>query len=130
MFFRDRKGANEPRVLSLPLLPLRDLVVFPHMVVPLIVGRPRSRAALLAAHKGDKEIFLAARERGRPTMSGTTMWGKTTRSRSGSSGRLSTRGSLAPLRSRKNMLPPPFKPTQRRSRTPGWGRACAAPPPR
>ena len=60
MFFRDRKGASEPRVLSLPLLPLRDLVVFPHMVVPLIVGRPRSRAALLAAHKADKEIFLVA----------------------------------------------------------------------
>jgi ATP-dependent Lon protease len=44
----------------LPLLPLRDLVVFPHMVVPLIVGRKRSRDALLKAYEGDKTIFLAA----------------------------------------------------------------------
>ena len=41
-----------------PLLPLRDIVVFPGMVVPLFVGRERSVAALEAAMEGDKDIFL------------------------------------------------------------------------
>jgi ATP-dependent Lon protease len=45
--------------LSLPLLPLRDIVIFPHMVAPLFVGRPQSIAALEAAEKSDKKIFLA-----------------------------------------------------------------------
>ena len=44
----------------LPLLPLRDIVVFPGMVVPLFVGRDRSVAALEAAMAGDKDIFLIA----------------------------------------------------------------------
>ncbi|MBB5706271.1 endopeptidase La [Sphingopyxis panaciterrulae] len=43
-----------------PLLPLRDIVVFPHMIVPLFVGRDRSVAALEAAMEADKEIFLVA----------------------------------------------------------------------
>ena len=43
-----------------PLLPLRDIVVFPHMIVPLFVGRDRSVAALEAAMESDKEIFLVA----------------------------------------------------------------------
>ena len=43
-----------------PLLPLRDIVVFPHMIVPLFVGRDKSVAALEAAMTGDKEIFLVA----------------------------------------------------------------------
>src|SRR5690554_4354324 len=43
---------------SFPLLPLRDIVVFPHMVVPLFVGRDKSVAALEAAMEGDKDIFL------------------------------------------------------------------------
>ena len=54
MFFKDRKAERPANERVLPLLPLRDLVVFPHMVVPLIVGRPRSRAALTEAFKGDK----------------------------------------------------------------------------
>ena len=54
-----------PTQFELPLLPLRDLVVFPHMVVPLIVGRTRSRTALSAADKGDRQIFLAAQKNGR-----------------------------------------------------------------
>ncbi|MGV1683573.1 endopeptidase La [Sphingopyxis sp. NJF-3] len=45
---------------SFPLLPLRDIVVFPHMIVPLFVGRDRSVAALEAAMEADKEIFLVA----------------------------------------------------------------------
>ena len=65
MFFKDRKADAPPSGQALPLLPLRDLVVFPHMVVPLIVGRPRSRAALAEAFKGDKEIFLIAQKEGR-----------------------------------------------------------------
>ena len=43
-----------------PLLPLRDIVVFPGMVVPLFVGREKSVAALEAAMAGNKEIFLLA----------------------------------------------------------------------
>ena len=43
-----------------PLLPLRDIVVFPGMVVPLFVGRAKSVAALEAAMEGDKDIFLLA----------------------------------------------------------------------
>ncbi|MHA6722606.1 endopeptidase La [Sphingomonas sp. RS2018] len=43
-----------------PVLPLRDIVVFPHMVVPLFVGRDKSVAALEAAMADDKEILLIA----------------------------------------------------------------------
>ena len=43
-----------------PLLPLRDIVVFPGMVVPLFVGREKSVAALESAMAGDKDIFLVA----------------------------------------------------------------------
>lgn len=43
-----------------PVLPLRDIVVFPHMIVPLFVGRDKSVAALEAAMNDDKEIFLVA----------------------------------------------------------------------
>lgn len=45
---------------SYPVLPLRDIVVFPHMIVPLFVGRDKSVAALEAAMAADKEIFLVA----------------------------------------------------------------------
>jgi ATP-dependent Lon protease len=47
-------------VTFLPLLPLRDIVVFPGMVVPLFVGREKSVAALEAAMVGNKDIFLLA----------------------------------------------------------------------
>ena len=43
-----------------PLLPLRDIVVFPQMIVPLFVGRDKSVAALEAAMEGSKEIFLVS----------------------------------------------------------------------
>lgn len=45
---------------SYPVLPLRDIVVFPHMIVPLFVGRDKSVAALEAAMADDKMIFLVA----------------------------------------------------------------------
>ncbi|MES2097891.1 MAG: endopeptidase La [Pseudomonadota bacterium] len=45
---------------SFPVLPLRDIVVFPHMIVPLFVGRDKSVAALETAMAADKEIFLVA----------------------------------------------------------------------
>ncbi len=45
-----------------PVLPLRDIVVFPHMVVPLFVGRERSVKALEAVMKDDKQILLATQK--------------------------------------------------------------------
>ncbi|MEP1216318.1 MAG: endopeptidase La [Marinobacter sp.] len=50
----------EESVQEYPLLPLRDVVVFPHMVVPLFVGRDKSIQALEAAMEGNKEILLVA----------------------------------------------------------------------
>ena len=47
---------------TLPLLPLRDVVVFPHMVIPLFVGRPRSIKALEVAMESGKNIMLAAQK--------------------------------------------------------------------
>src|SRR3990170_5594384 len=44
----------------LPLLPLRDIVVFPQRIVPLFVGREKSVTALEAAMAADKELFLVA----------------------------------------------------------------------
>ena len=49
--------------MRLPLLPLRDIIVFPHMVVPLFVGRPKSMQALEEAMAGDKQLLLAAQRR-------------------------------------------------------------------
>lgn len=46
--------------LSYPVLPLRDVVVYPHMVIPLFVGREKSINALKAAMDGDKKIILVA----------------------------------------------------------------------
>lgn len=46
--------------LLLPLLPLRDIVVFPYMVAPLFVGRAQSIEAIETAYDGDKYIFLAS----------------------------------------------------------------------
>ncbi|ERP95499.1 peptidase [Marinobacter sp. ES-1] len=52
----------EETVQEYPLLPLRDVVVFPHMVVPLFVGREKSIQALEAAMEGSKEILLVAQK--------------------------------------------------------------------
>src|SRR5262245_9386056 len=49
-----------------PLLPLRDIVVFPHMVVPLFVGREKSVRALERAMAGDRPLLLAAQRDAKP----------------------------------------------------------------
>jgi ATP-dependent Lon protease len=65
MFFNkenDGKGPLGGRRRTVPLLPLRDIIVFPHMVSQLFVGRERSINALDAAMARDKDIFLAAQK--------------------------------------------------------------------
>jgi ATP-dependent Lon protease len=123
------KPADAPETLA--VLPLRDIVVFPHMIVPLFVGREKSVRALESVMKEDKQILLVAQKNAaqddptaediyrvgtlstilqllklpdgtvkvlvegirraridfsRPTNSGTIICGKTTMSRSGSTG--------------------------------------------
>lgn len=58
-FFKQEKSHSK---LQLPLLPLRDIVVFPHMVAPLFVGRTKSVNALADAMNRDKSIFLTAQK--------------------------------------------------------------------
>src|ERR687884_1902693 len=49
-------------VVQYPLLPLRDVVVFPHMVIPLFVGRPKSIKAMETAMEAGKSILLVAQK--------------------------------------------------------------------
>ncbi|TET85028.1 MAG: endopeptidase La [Desulfobacteraceae bacterium] len=60
IFKQDESDSSES---LLPLLPLRDIVVFPHMVVPLFVGRTKSVNALTDAINKDKRIFLATQKK-------------------------------------------------------------------
>src|ERR671916_401204 len=53
---------TEPLASSYPVLPLRDIVVFPHMIVPLFVGREKSVRALEAVMRDDKQILLVAQK--------------------------------------------------------------------
>ena len=53
---------KEDKKIIVPLLPLRDVVVFPYMIVPLFVGREKSINALESAMKQDNEIFLVAQK--------------------------------------------------------------------
>ena len=56
----ETEGSTASSSGSIPLLPLRDIVVFPHMVVPLFVGRAKSIQALEDAVEGGRELMLAA----------------------------------------------------------------------
>ncbi|MGE5638460.1 MAG: endopeptidase La [Clostridia bacterium] len=53
---------SEESVVQYPLLPLRDVVVFPHMVIPLFVGRPKSIKAMETAMEAGKSILLVAQK--------------------------------------------------------------------
>ncbi|MBW2109178.1 MAG: endopeptidase La, partial [Deltaproteobacteria bacterium] len=59
---RKKTMDNPERLLALPFLPLRDVVIFPHMVVPLFVGRAKSVNGLSNAMNLDKTIFLATQK--------------------------------------------------------------------
>ncbi len=59
---KETKDENKQEHITLPLLPLRDVVVFPHMVIPLFVGRKKSIAALEHAMTMGKKLFLAAQK--------------------------------------------------------------------
>jgi len=54
--------SDAENIVTLPVLPLRDIVVFPNMIVPLFVGRDRSVRALEAVMQGSKEILLVAQK--------------------------------------------------------------------
>lgn len=60
--FEDKKINDQNKQIIIPLLPLRDVVVFPHMIVPLFVGREKSIAALESAMKDEKSIFMVAQK--------------------------------------------------------------------
>ena len=59
----DNDQQYQPDTLKIPLLPLRDIILFPHMVVPLMVGRERSIRAMEAANEAGKQIVLAAQKK-------------------------------------------------------------------
>ena len=62
IFDKEENGKGSVGTMDISLLPLRDVVVFPHMIVPLFVGRERSIAALESAMKDEKEIFMVAQK--------------------------------------------------------------------
>lgn len=66
----EKKNEEENNVV-IPLLPLRDVVVFPHMIVPLFVGREKSIAALESAMKYEKGIFMVAQKNAKKDDPGT-----------------------------------------------------------
>jgi ATP-dependent Lon protease len=60
--FDEKKIDDHDKTIVIPLLPLRDVVMFPHMIVPLFVGREKSIAALELAMKYEKSIFMVAQK--------------------------------------------------------------------
>lgn len=60
--FKENNINDQEKNIVVPLLPLRDVVVFPHMIVPLFVGREKSIAALESAMKYEKGIFMVAQK--------------------------------------------------------------------
>ncbi|KTD66054.1 ATP-dependent protease La [Legionella santicrucis] len=64
MSIENKESSNETEKMSnIPVLPLRDVVVYPHMVIPLFVGRGKSIKALEAAMVDNKQIFLVAQKK-------------------------------------------------------------------
>ena len=59
---KDEKEKDSAGLTRVPLLPLRDIIVFPHMVVPLFVGRQRSIRALEEATQKQGPIFLSSQK--------------------------------------------------------------------
>lgn len=55
-------NVNEDKIITLPVLPLRDVVVYPYMVIPLFVGRDKSVNALEMAMREEQNIFLVAQK--------------------------------------------------------------------
>ena len=53
------KSKDKSDLLTLPMVPIRDVVLFPYMMIPFVIGRPASVKALELAFSGDKRIFLA-----------------------------------------------------------------------
>ncbi|MBI5237120.1 MAG: endopeptidase La [Deltaproteobacteria bacterium] len=64
-FFQAGGGGLKKDKTAVPLIPLRDIIIFPYMVVPLFVGREKSIRALDAAMAEDKTILLAAQKKAR-----------------------------------------------------------------
>ena len=62
-----------------PVLPLRDIVVFPHMIVPLFVGRKKSILALEEVMRSDTFILLATQKNAADALAGRTQQPKPTR---------------------------------------------------
>ncbi len=62
MFDFMKDGKKTDKTYKVPLLPLRDVVVFPYMIVPLFVGREKSISALESAMRQENEIFLVAQK--------------------------------------------------------------------
>jgi ATP-dependent Lon protease len=60
--FDENNIKEQEKEVVIPLLPLRDVVVFPHMIVPLFVGREKSIAALESAMKYEKGVFMVAQK--------------------------------------------------------------------
>jgi hypothetical protein len=58
-----KNGETDASTVFLPLLPLRDIVVFPHMVAPLFVGRTKSVNALSDAMNKDKNVLLSTQKK-------------------------------------------------------------------
>ena len=53
---------KQTKQMIMPILPLRDVVVFPHMVIPLFVGRNKSIRCLESAMEMDKQVFLVTQK--------------------------------------------------------------------